>query len=126
MTELPADLRQHVTSQAEARVAMSMQGYAKYLTPEAVDSLRASFSGIPPRVNRYDIAAVEEMGGDFVVDVRYYSRDEPFFVRSRWSKKGDAWMVVHAARLWGENEKRPGFFSRVAGSLLRVVGSRRR
>jgi hypothetical protein len=45
MIELPAELAHAVNNQAEARVAMSIQGYAKYLTPEAVDTLRASFQG---------------------------------------------------------------------------------
>lgn len=126
MAELPADLQQAVDEQAQARLAMSVQGYAKYLTPEAVDSLRASFSGIPPRVNRYDVASVEELGSDFVVDVRYYSRDDPFVVRSRWARQGEAWMVVHAERLWSEGDKRPGFFSRLAGSVLRRLSSLRR
>jgi hypothetical protein len=125
MAELPAELEQAVVDQAEARLAMSVQGYAKYLTSAAVDSLRDSYSGVPPRVNRYDIAAVEQAGHDFIVDVRYYSRDEPFIVRSRWSLKNDSWVVLHAARLWGENDKRPGFFSRMAGSILRRLASLR-
>jgi hypothetical protein len=126
MAELPADLQQVVDDQARARIAMNVQGYAKYLTPEAVDSLRASFSGIPPRVNRYEIASSELYGSEYVVDVRYYSRDEPFVVRSRWARQGDAWMVVHAERLWAEGDKRPGFFSRLVGSLLRTLRSLRR
>jgi hypothetical protein len=126
MAELPADLKQVVEEQAEARLAMSVQGYAKFLTPEAVDSLRASYSGIPPRVNRYDIAAVEETGGEYTVDIRYLARDDPFIVRSRWAKRGEAWMVVHAERLYSEGQKPPGFLSRMAGSVLRRLASLRR
>lgn len=126
MAELPADLQQAVDEQAQARISMNVPGYAKYLTPQAVDSLRASYSGIPPRVNRHEVAAIDEVGGEYVVDVRYLSRDDPFVVRSRWAKQGDAWMVVHAERLWSEGDKRPGLFSRLAGSLLRRLAALRR
>jgi hypothetical protein len=126
MAELPAELQKLVEDQAEARLAMNVQGYAKYLTPEAVDSLRASYSGIPPRVNRFDIDAAEELNGEYIVDVRYYARDNPFIVRSRWAKRGDAWMVVHAERLYGEGDMRPGFFSKLVGSILRRLASLRR
>jgi len=126
MAELPADLQQAVDEQAKARLAMNLQGYAKYLTPEAVDSLRASFSGIPPRVNRYDIDSSEVFGAEIVVNVRYYARDDPFVVRSRWAKRGDGWVVVHAERLWGENDKRPGLLSRLAGSVLSRLANLRR
>jgi hypothetical protein len=126
MAELPADLQQAVDDQAQARVAMNVQGFAKYLTPEAVDSLRASFPGIPPRVNGYEIASSEASGNDYTVEVRYSSREQWFVVRSRWAKQGEAWMVVHAERLWGENDTRPGFFNRLAGSVLRRLASLRR
>ena len=126
MTELPADLQQAVDDQAQARVAMNLQGFAKYLTPEAVDSLRASFQGIPPRVNRYDVAAAEPLGADFIVDIRYYARDDGFIVRSRWSRRGDPWMVVHAERLWAEGDKRPGFLSRLVASIAGRFASRPR
>ena len=52
--------------------------------PEAVDTLRASFPGIPPRVSRYDIASTAGGNSDYTVDVRYYVRDESFIVRSKW------------------------------------------
>jgi hypothetical protein len=126
MAELPADLRQIVEEQADARVAMSVQGYAKFLTPEAVDSLRASYSGIPPRVNRYEIAGVEANGGEYTVDVRYFVRDDSFIVRSRWAKRAEAWMAVHAERLYSEGEKLPGFVSRLLGSIVRRLASLRR
>lgn len=126
MAELPADLQKLVEEQADARIAMNVHGYAKYLTPEAVDSLRASYSGIPPRVNRYDIDRAEDTGGEYTVDVRYYARDNPFIVRSRWARRDDAWMVVHAERLYGEGDKRPGFFSKLVGSILRRLASLRR
>ena len=48
MPDLPPDLATSVNDQAKARVEMSIQGYAKYLTPEAIDTLRASFPGMPP------------------------------------------------------------------------------
>jgi hypothetical protein len=126
MAELPADLQQAIDDQAQARVAMNVQGYAKYLTPEAVDTLRASFPGIPPRVNRYDIAAAAREGSDYVVEVRYFERDTPFVVRSRWANQGDTWKVVHAERLWAEGDKRPGILSRIAASLLRPLARIRR
>jgi hypothetical protein len=127
MADLPADLAASVNDQAQARMDMNIQGYAKYLTPEAIDSLRASFPGIPPRVSRYDIATVNESGGDFTVDVQYFERDVPFVVRSKWRKTGDAWMVIHAERLWAEGEARPGILSRLAATLLRpLAGLRRR
>ncbi|MEX0683813.1 MAG: hypothetical protein WD904_02310 [Dehalococcoidia bacterium] len=119
MAELPDDLRTAVEDQAKARVEMSIQGYAKYLKPEAVDSLRASFPGIPPRVSRYEIGPVGTAGGDYVVDVRYFVRDESFFVRSRWHPESGSWMVIHAERLWEEGEARPGIISRL---LMSVIG----
>jgi hypothetical protein len=126
MAELPADLQQAVDEQARARIAMNVRGYAKYLTPEAVDSLRASYTGIPPRVSGHEIASVEAAGDQYVVDVRYLSRDDQFVVRSRWARRDDTWMVVHAERLWPGGDRRPGFLSRVAGSVLRRLAALRR
>jgi hypothetical protein len=125
-TGLPADLRQAITDQAQARVEMNLQGYAKFLTPEAIDSLRSSFPGIPPRVNRHEIDAVEGGGSEYSVDVRYFSRDDSFVVRSRWRKRGDDWLVVHAERLWAEGDKRPSLISRLAALLLRPLARLRR
>jgi len=105
---------------------MNVQGYAKHLSPAAVDSLRASFPGIPPRVSGYDIDGAEQTGSDYVVSVRYFVRDDSFVVRSRWHREADGWMVVHAERLWSEGEKRPGLLSRLAGSLLRGLSGLRR
>jgi hypothetical protein len=113
MAELPADLAQSITEQSGARVAMNVQGYAKFLTPEAIDTLRASFPGIPPRVNRYEIASTQGGGNDYTVEVRYFERDASFIVRSRWRKQDSGWMVVHAERLWAEGDRRPGFLSRL-------------
>jgi hypothetical protein len=126
MTDLPADLAKAVNAQAQARVEMNIGGYAKYLTPEAIDTLRASFPGVPPRVNRYAVDAVEVGGSDYTVDVRYFVRDESFVVRSRWRTIDGAWMVATAERLWIEGEKRPGFLSRLAGSVLRWISGLRR
>ena len=127
MPDLPADLAAAVNDQAKARVEMNIQGYAKYLTPEAVDSLRASFPGMPPRVNQFEIASTESSGGEHTVDVRYSARGiDPFVVRSRWRMESGAWRVVHAERIWGENDKRPGFFSQLAAKLLRPLASLRR
>jgi hypothetical protein len=126
MADLPPDLTTAVGEQAQARIAMNIQEYSKYLTPEAVDTLRASFRGMPPRVNRYEISDVSEGGGDYAVEVRYFSRDESFVVRSRWHRENNAWMVVHAERLWAEGEKRPGRLSRLAASTLGFFGRRRR
>jgi hypothetical protein len=123
---LPADLRQVITDQAQARVAMNIQGYAKYLTPEAIDSLRSSFPGIPPRVNRFEVDAVEGSGSEFTVGVRYFARDDSFVVRSRWRKQGEGWLVVHAERLWASGDKRPGIVSRLAAKLLGPIARRRR
>jgi len=119
MADLPEDLLAAVSDQAEARVAMNVQGYAKYLTPAAVDSLRASFPGVPPRVSRYEVGSTDGSGVEYLVNVRYFVRDEPFIVRSRWRKEDGGWMVAHAERLWSEGEKRPGLLSRLTGSLLR-------
>jgi hypothetical protein len=126
MAELPPDLKACVEDQAQARVDMSIQGYAKYLTPEAVDSLRASYQGIPPRVNRFAIYAAEEAGDDYVVSVRYFQRDESFIVRSRWRATDGSWKVVHAERVWGEGEARPGAVSRLLSRLLGRLMRRRR
>ena len=123
---LPADLRQAITDQAQARVEMNIQGYAKLLTPEAIDSLRSSFPGIPPRVNRHEIDAVEGGGSEYAVDVRYFSRDDSFVVRSRWRKRGEGWLVVHAERLWAEGDKRPSVLSRLAAKILGPIARRRR
>lgn len=125
MADLPADLLACVEDQAKARVEMSIQGYAKYLTPEAVDSLRGSFQGMPPRVNRYEIDASEELGADFVVDVRYFIRDDSFVIRSRWHSGDEGWKVTHAERVWREGEARPGLISRVLARLLAPLARRR-
>ena len=126
MAELPEDLAAAVSDQAEARVAMNVQGYAKYLTPAAVDSLRASFPGVPPRVSRFEVGSTEGGGGEYVVNIRYFMRDDEFIVRSRWRKENGGWMVAHAERLWSEGEKRPGLLSRIAGSVLRSLAGLRR
>jgi hypothetical protein len=110
-----------VREQAEARVRMDVSGVARYLTPEAVESLRASFPGLPPRVNAYEIAAQEARGDDWVFDIRYSARAENFVVRSRWRELSEGWRVVHAERLWAEGQKRPGPISRLLASLLRAV-----
>ena len=126
MAELPEDLVAAVTEQAEARVAMNIQAYSKYLTPAAIDALRASFPGVPPRVSRFEIGATEGSGPEYVVDLRYFVRDDPFVVRSRWRKEEAGWMVAHAERLWEEGQARPGLFSRLAGSVLRSLARLRR
>lgn len=123
---LPPDLEQAVSEQSQARVDMSIQGYTKYLTPEAIDTLRASFPGIPPRVDAYEIASTDGGGSDYVVEIRYSSRDDSFIVRSRWRNQDAGWMVVHAERLWAEGDKRPSFFSRLAAKLLGPIARRRR
>lgn len=125
MTDLPADLEAAVCSQAEARVAMDIRGYAKYLTPEAVDTLRASFSGIPPRVSRYEIDGVDG-GSDYTVDIRYFVRNDSFVIRSKWSRVQGEWRVVYAERLWREGERRPGLLSRLRASLVGVLRRRSR
>jgi len=122
MPDLPPDLEAAVRDQADARVAMNIQGYARYLSPEAVDTLRASFPGIPPRVSGYEIASVSGGNSDYTVEVRYAVRNaEAFVVRSRWRKTDGQWGVVHAERLWGEGEKRPGILSKLAATLLRPL-----
>ena len=126
MAELPADLAEAVKAQAQARVEMNIQGYAKYLTPEAVDSLRASFPGIPPRVREFEIGNVAESGGDYMVDIVYAQRGDRFVVRSKWRKQDGAWLVAHAERLWAEGDKRPGPVSRIAGRVLRLLARLRR
>ncbi|HUF53339.1 MAG TPA: hypothetical protein VMR52_06150 [Dehalococcoidia bacterium] len=105
---------------------MSIQGYAKYLMSEAVDSLRGPDQGIPPRVNRFAVDFVGEAGGDFVIDVRYLLRDESFLVRSRWRAGDEGWGDVHAERLWSEGESRPGSVSRLLSRLLGGLARRRR
>jgi hypothetical protein len=124
--EIPEDLLAAVNDQAAARVSMDIRGYAKYLTPDAIDSLRASFPGVPPRVTTYEVASTEAAGVDYTVDVRYYAREDSFIVRSRWGKRDGGWMVLHAERLWSEGEKRPGFLSRLAGTILGRLARLRR
>ena len=126
MPEPPEELIYAVKGQAETRLSMDVSAYAKYLTPEAVDSLRASFPGLPPRVNAYEIEKHEPRGGDHVFDVRYSARADEFVVRSRWRKLDGGWMVVHAERLWTEGQKRPGIVSRLLGSILRTLTRLRR
>jgi hypothetical protein len=126
MADLPPELESAVRGQADARVAMDIQGYAKYLSPEAVDTLRASFPGIPPRVSGYEIASVTGGGSDYTVEVRYKVRDAGFVVRSRWRRNDGEWGVVHAERLWGEDEARPGLLSRLAAALVAPLMRRRR
>lgn len=126
MAEPPQELLAAVEDQAQARLRMDIQGVAKHLTPEAVDSLRASFPGLPPRVNDFIIAGREPRGDDFVFDVRYSARDQSFVVRSRWRKQEEGWRVIHAERLWADGEKRPGIISRVLAILLRPLARLRR
>ena len=126
MPDMPPDLDTAVRDQAEARVAMNIQGYAKYLTPEAVDTLRSSFPGLPPRVSGYEIASVSGNGSDYTIDVRYKVRDAGFIVRSRWRRDDGQWGVVHAERLWSEGEARPGLLSRIVASILSPFARRRR
>ena len=126
MAEPPDDLLAIVREQAEARVRMDVQGYTRYLTPEAIDSLRASFPGLPPRVTAYEIAGHQPRDADYVFDVRYSARAESFVVRSRWRNLKEGWRVVHAERLWAEGESRPGVISRLSSSLLRILAGRRR
>jgi hypothetical protein len=126
MVDLPEDLAAAVNDQAQARVDMNVSGFAKYLTPAAIDSLRASFPGVPPRVSRYEIDSTDGNASDITVNVRYFIRDESFIVRSKWQKQQDGWMVAHAERLWSEGEKRPGPLSKLAGSIVRWVASLRR
>jgi hypothetical protein len=126
MADIPDDLAAAVNDQADARVQMDVQRFAKYLTPTAIDSLRASFPGVPPRVSKYEIADTSGGGSEYEVNVRYFVRDEDFIVRSEWKKNGDGWMVAFAERLWGEDEKRPGPLNRMAGSVLRWLASLRR
>jgi hypothetical protein len=127
VSEPPEELILVVKDQAAARVRMDVQAFARYLTPEAVDSLRASFPGLPPRVAAYEIEKHEPRGADHVFDIRYSARADTFVVRSRWRKLEGGWMVVHAERLWTEGQKRPGVVSRLLGSVLRaLLGLRRR
>ncbi len=127
MPDIPDALSAAVNDQADARVQADIQRYAGYLTPEAIDSLRASFPGIPPRVSRYEIESLAARGGEYQCAVRYFARDDSFVVRSRWRLHAGGWMVAHAERLWTEGERRPGPLSRLAGSALRWLrGLRRR
>jgi len=126
VNEPPEELVYAVKGQAEARLRMDVSAFARYLTPEAVDSLRASFPGLPPRVAAYEIEKHEPRGADHVFDVRYSARAETFVVRSRWRKLASGWMVIHAERLWAEGEKRPGLLSRILGSVVRALTRLRR
>ena len=120
MPEPPQELLDAARDAAEARIRMDLQGVAKYLTPEAVDSLRASFQGIPPRVQRYEIVTQEPRGADWLIDVRYFARDHSFVITSRWRRLNEGWMVIHAERLAGAGGQ-PGFFSRLLVTLLRPL-----
>ncbi len=126
MPEPPQELLDAARDAAEARVRMDVQGVAKYLTPEAVDSLRASFQGIPPRVQRYEIVSQEPRGADWLIDVRYFARDHSFVITSRWRRLDEGWMVIHAERLWTAGQRRPGFLSRLMVTLLRPLAALRR
>ena len=126
MSQPPEELILVVKDQAAARVRMDVQTFAKYLTPEAIESLRTSFPGLPPRVTAYEIEKHEPRGADHVFDVRYSARAETFVVRSRWRKLASGWMVIHAERLWAEGEKRPGLLSRILGSVVRALTRLRR
>jgi hypothetical protein len=81
---------------------------------------------VPPRVSRYELGSTEGSGAEYVVNVRYFMRDEEFVVRSRWRKENGGWMVAHAERLWSEGEKRPGTLSKIAGSIVRAIAGLRR
>jgi hypothetical protein len=127
MPEMPEDLQTAVQDQADARVQANVQGYTRYLKPEAMEALRASSPGIPPRVTRFEVDSYEASGDDHVVHVRFFKEDgESFQVKNTWRKEGDGWMIVHAERLWEEGEERPGLLSRMAGSVLRALSGLRR
>jgi hypothetical protein len=126
MAEAPADLKAAIHEQSDARVAMDIQGYAKYLTPDAIESLRASFQGMPPRVSHYNIESVSESGSDWQADVRYFSREDSFVVRSKWGRKDEAWVVLLAERMWEEGQKRPGFLSKTLAAVLGPLARMRR
>ena len=81
---------------------------------------------MPPRVNRFEMDAVEGGGNGYTIDVRYFQRDESFVVRSRWRRRDDVWTVVHAERLWREGEAQPGFISRVLAKVLGPIARLRR
>jgi len=121
MAEENDELLATVREQAEARVRFDVQGFAKHFTPEALETLRASFPGLPPRVSGYEIVEQRQEGRDQVFEIRYAARESSFVVRSRWRRLSDGWRVVHAERLWREGEKRPGALSRLAGSLVRAL-----
>lgn len=126
MCDLPKDLLSAVQDQAEARVRMDFRGYAKYLTPAAIESLRASFQGLPPRVSRYEIDSHDMAGEEYVLHVRYFVRDDFFVIRSRWRREEGEWRVTHAERIWAEDEKRPGLLSRLVGSVVGFLSALRR
>ncbi|MCH7810057.1 MAG: hypothetical protein IH863_05715 [Chloroflexi bacterium] len=81
---------------------------------------------MPPRVNRFEVDEEESGGDGYTIDVRYFQRDESFVVRSRWQRRDDAWMVVHAERLWREGEAQPGLISRVLAKVLGPIARLRR
>ncbi len=126
MPQPSEELLAAVRDQAEARLRMDIQGYAKYLTPEALESLRTSFPGLPPRVQGYEIVAQEPRGVDYLFEVRYSARHDSFVVRSRWRELDEGWMVIHAERLWAAGQRRPGLLSRLLGSLVGPLASIRR
>ena len=92
----------------------------------ALHFLRASFPGIPPRVSGFEVATVDQVGSEYVVDVRYSNREESFIVQSKWRKLESGWMVVHAERLWAAGDKRPGFLSKLVANILRPLANLRR
>lgn len=126
MADPPLDLKAAVHEQADCRVAADIRGYAKFLTPDAIESLRASFRGMPPRVSHYNIESLEEHGAEWLADVRYFSRNESFVVRSRWRREGERWVVALAERLWADGQKKPGFLSKLAASVLGPLARMRR
>ncbi len=122
MTAESDELLAAVREQAEARVRADVRGYARHFTAEALETLRSSFPGVPPRVSGYEIVEQRPEGRDQVVAVRYEARESSFVVRSRWRRQAGGWRLVQAERLWRDGEKRPGVLSRLAGSVLRALG----
>jgi len=88
----------------KARVAMNIRGYAKYLTPEAVDTLRASFHGIL-RASPGTRSPPRPRGFGPHVDVRYSVRDSRFVVRSKWRRTDGEWRLS-TRNVSGEKAKR--------------------
>lgn len=89
-------IKERVEKHAKAIVTMDIPQITNDLMPEPMKKLQEQAGGgMAMQIDAYEILGYEEVGGDYVYDVRYIGK-ESFTVRARWSDTGDDWRIVDA------------------------------